>query len=217
AAEITSVHVFDRDEDYETPPESKSSSENAEPGRGRLSEAFGLRSNSGDSDSNSREIDDNEEEEEEEDDEDDERVSFFRDMESYSPGSAIGSTTSNEEDNFFGPVSASFIRTGRLSDSSMASVDNQEHDITLDSKTFSLHYRSLARSDSESDYKMPTGVHLTSEEKTPTINSAPSSSLSGSFTVLSEVKKPILLSPVSGGKYSGGSDSNAMSLIESNP
>jgi hypothetical protein len=49
------------------------------------------------------------------------------------------------DENFFGPVSASFIQTGRPSDSGMSEDDN--HDITMDSRTFSLHFRNIAPPD----------------------------------------------------------------------
>jgi hypothetical protein len=47
------------------------------------------------------------------------------------------------DENFFGPViSTRFIQTGRPSDSGMSEADN--HDITLDSRTFSMHFLSTA-------------------------------------------------------------------------
>jgi hypothetical protein len=47
------------------------------------------------------------------------------------------------DENFFGPVvSTRFIQTGRPSDSGMSEDDN--HDITLDSRTFSMHFLSTA-------------------------------------------------------------------------
>ncbi|KAF8409776.1 hypothetical protein HHK36_005855 [Tetracentron sinense] len=247
-AEITSVHVFDRDEDFETPPDSKPSSENPE--SGQANENLGFHQDLGDSD-DSKELLQKEDGDDVEDE--DEGVLFMQDLDSNSPGSAIGSVTSNEgkflssvfsfaakqgvsrssaygiaetlifllihtvtpllaEDNFFGPVSASFIRSGRLSDSA-ASDDN--HDITLDSTTFSCHFRSLMRSDSGGDFKTPTGVHLAIEERTPSQNSMPTTT--GSFMVLTGAKKPHPRSSVSGGKSSGSSDSNDMSLIDENP
>lgn len=48
----------------------------------------------------------------------------------------------DDDDDFRGPVSAHFIRPDRLSDSGVSD------DVTMDSTAFSLHYRSLARSDS---------------------------------------------------------------------
>ncbi|KAF8410894.1 hypothetical protein HHK36_003431 [Tetracentron sinense] len=206
-AEITSVHVFDRDEDYETPPDSKPSSDNPE--SGQANEILGFHRDVGDSD-DSKELS-----QQEDDGEEDEKEQFLRNMDWSSPGSTIGSVTSNEGkfiENFFGPVSASFIRSGQLSDS-VASYVN--HDITLDSTTFSCHFRSLVQSDSGGDFKTPTGVHLAFEEKTPSQNST--STTMGSFMVLTGAKKqPYPRSSVSGGKSSGGFDSN-MSLIEENP
>jgi len=52
---------------------------------------------------------------------------------------------SADDENFFGPVSASFIQTGRPSDSGMSEDDN--HDITMDSRTFSLYFRNIAPPD----------------------------------------------------------------------
>lgn len=57
----------------------------------------------------------------------------------------------------------SFIRQGQLSDS--AALDDN-HDVTMDSTAFSMHFRSLARSESGVDFKTPTGVNLSFEEKT---------------------------------------------------
>lgn len=67
------------------------------------------------------------------------------------------------EDNFFGPVSPNFIRPGRLSDSA---VSDENHDITMDSTAFSMHFRRFVRSDSGIDLKTPTEVSF--DEKTPT-------------------------------------------------
>ncbi|KAF2288995.1 hypothetical protein GH714_023589 [Hevea brasiliensis] len=142
-----------------------------------------------------------------EDDEDDivnARKSFLRPVESPSPGSTIvGSATSNDEDNFFGPVSASFIRPGRLSDSA-ASDDN--HDITMDSTAFSMHFHSLVKSDSGGK---------TLEEKTPSHISSPSDS--GSFIVLTKAKKLIPHVSLPFEKVSCGRDSSDMSLVGENP
>lgn len=86
-AETTAVHVFDRDEDFETPPESKSEGWNV--GSGELGfggDQFG----SDDSRGSARE------EEDEDDDDDGEQERFIRDMDSSSPGSGFGSVTSND-------------------------------------------------------------------------------------------------------------------------
>ncbi|XP_057505992.1 uncharacterized protein LOC130789283 [Actinidia eriantha] len=200
-AEITSVHVFDRDDEYETPPDPKPNSDESNGGLDFL-----LDSPHGDDSTQ------NEEYSEGNDSEIDARRSFFRPMESPSPGSTIGSATSNDEDNFFGPVSASFIRPRRLSDSA---VSDENHDITMDSTAFSLHFRSLARSDSGGDLKTPTGVHLSFEEKTPTQNALPTNV--GSSMVLTGAKKPISASSTSVDKLSGSSYSDDMSLVGENP
>lgn len=115
------------------------------------------------------------------------------------------------EDNFFGPVSANFIQPGRLSDSA-ASDDN--HDITMDSITFSMHFRSIAGSESGELNTLSlttTGVCLPSEEKTPC--QATMLSDSKSFTVLTKAKKVKSPSPVPISKFSGGEESNGMSLV----
>ncbi|XP_052178263.1 uncharacterized protein LOC127792022 isoform X2 [Diospyros lotus] len=206
-AEITSVHVFDRDEDYETPPEAKPSSDGPESGQPDQGLGFHRESTDGEDSRDSLK----DEEAEDDDDELTVRKSFFQPFESPSPGSTIGSATSNDEDIFFGPVSASFIRTGRMSDS-VASDEN--HDITMDSTAFSMHFRSLARSDSE-DLKTPAGVHLSFDEKTPTQNTIPTNL--GSSMVLTVAKNPISASSTSVEKLSGCSDSNDMSLVGENP
>ncbi|KAI3457695.1 hypothetical protein Pfo_014358 [Paulownia fortunei] len=144
-----------------------------------------------------------------EDEEMDMRRSFLRPVGSPSPGgSTFGSASSNDEDNFFGPVSANFIRPGRLSDSA-ASDDN--HDVTMDSTAFSMHYRSLARSELGIDLKTPTGGQLFFEEKTPTKANIGSSM---SFTL---GKKPIPKSSMPVTDVTGSHNSNDMSLVGENP
>ncbi|XP_021665480.2 uncharacterized protein LOC110653957 isoform X3 [Hevea brasiliensis] len=200
--EITSVHIFNRDEDYETPPDCSAK----DPSSGNAAEAenevLGFFRDLADSD-DSKEMSPTGDE----DDEDDivnARKSFLRPVESPSPGSTIvGSATSNDEDNFFGPVSASFIRPGRLSDSA-ASDDN--HDITMDSTAFSMHFHSLVKSDSGGK---------TLEEKTPSHISSPSDS--GSFIVLTKAKKLIPHVSLPFEKVSCGRDSSDMSLVGENP
>lgn len=115
------------------------------------------------------------------------------------------------EDNFFGPVSSSFIKPGRLSDSA---ASDGNHDITLDSTAFSMHFRSLARSDSGVDLKTPTGVQLSFEEKTPTQSTVPANL--GSSMALT-VAKPISESSASVDKLSGSRYSNDMSLVGESP
>ncbi|XVF81402.1 hypothetical protein PTKIN_Ptkin15bG0152300 [Pterospermum kingtungense] len=195
--EITSVHIFNRDDDYETPPDS--TPRPASEGKNELLDLFSDLVGSDDDGGG--------------DDDDDDvlsaRKSFLKPMESPSPGgsSTVGSAASNDEDNFFGPVSANFIRPGRLSDSA-ASEDN--HDITMDSTAFSLHFRSIVRSDS-GDLNTSTRVHLASEEKTPCETTMPSDP--ESFMVLTKVKKLKSPSPSPINKFSGGRDSNDMSLV----
>ncbi|EAZ37597.1 hypothetical protein OsJ_21929 [Oryza sativa Japonica Group] len=135
-AEITAVHVFDRDEDFETPPEeraiavgypSPSPTPSLSPGKPAAEEG-----------------------EETEGEEEEFLRPPFRflnngDVDSSSPGSAAGSLVSNDDEDFFGPVSRSFIQSGRPSDSGMSEDGN--HDITLDSETFSMHYRNIAPPD----------------------------------------------------------------------
>jgi len=123
------------------------------------------------------------------------------------------------EDNFFGPVSANFIRPGRLSDSGASD------DITMDSTAFSMHFRSLARSDSGGggDLKTPTmsTAHrlLAFEDSATTPSHNATSTDSASFMVLTKAKKSMV--PVdkvsSAGGGGGGNDSNDMSIVGENP
>ncbi|KAJ0989718.1 hypothetical protein J5N97_008074 [Dioscorea zingiberensis] len=195
-AETTAVHVFDRDEDFETPPESR-------PGGGEDTETgpvLGFPVYNSDSDDSRVSAC-------EEDDEGEEQERFVRDMNSYSPGSAAGSVTSNDDENFFGPVSTSFIKTGRYSDSGMS--DDNNHDITLDSATFSLHFRNIAQPDDRT-------ANSAGSLKTPTEVSMPDDS--SNFMVPTGLKKPLTHSKHSNGKIGGSaSDSNNMSLIMENP
>ncbi|KAL5581675.1 hypothetical protein UlMin_014117 [Ulmus minor] len=199
--EITSVHIFNRDEDDDSPPGSKPSSRKEtaelEPENELLFGGLADSDDSGDDDDGSVDVS---------------RKSFLRPIGSPSPGSStVGSATSNDEDNFFGPVSASFIRPGRLSDSTASDVNHEE---TLDTTAFSLHYRSLARSDS-GDLKTPTAVRLAFEEKTPIKNTNPSES--GSFMALTEPKKLNSPSMVRIDKVRGGEDDDDMSIVDENP
>ncbi|XVF21190.1 hypothetical protein REPUB_Repub12eG0069100 [Reevesia pubescens] len=197
--EITSVHIFNRDDDNETPSDStpKSDSEREKEALDLFSDLLG----NGDSDGG-----------DEYDDVLSATKSFLRPMESPSPGgsSTVGSATYNDEDNFFGPVSANFIRPGRLSDSA-ASDDN--HDITMDSTAFSIHFRSIVRSES-GDLNTSTGFPSVSEENTPFRATMPSDP--ESFMVLTKVKKLKSPSTVPVSKFSGGRDSNDMSLVGEN-
>ncbi|KAG7578709.1 hypothetical protein ISN45_Aa03g028820 [Arabidopsis thaliana x Arabidopsis arenosa] len=201
--EITSVHIFNRDEDYETPPNTSA----AKPQNGDTSEPedkvirfFGESSDredtDGDGDSEYEAILDK---------------SFLRPK--YSPssgGSTVGSATSDNEDNFFGPVSSHFINPGRLSDTTFS---EEHHEMTMDSTAFSMHFRSLARSES-GDVRTPTSSHLRVEEKTP--SEVTSRSDTGSAMVLTEPKKLFPKSPVPVDKGSGGRDSNDMSIVGEN-
>ncbi|CAH1428903.1 unnamed protein product [Lactuca virosa] len=187
-AENTSVHIFDRDE--ETPPDPNAPSSPYED--------LGF----SDRDAKLKQFFGNEEDDNEDDDTDElgPRSPFFRVVRSPSSGgSTIGSATSNDEDNFFGLVSAKFIKRD-LSDSV---TSNGNHDQTMDSTSFSMHFNSIARSDSEADLKTSTGVdHLSFEEKTPT-----------SSMLLTLNKKPNFQPDVSTSKFSIDSQSNDMSLV----
>lgn len=126
-ADTTAVHVFDRDEDFETPPEEREPDSTPAPPSPRRSSV-------------GREVEDDTEE-----DFNRPPVIFLHDVDSSYPDSAAESIASADDENFFGPVSASFIQTGRPSDSGMSEDDN--HDITMDSRTFSLHFRNIAPPD----------------------------------------------------------------------
>ena len=93
-ADITAIHVFDRDDDYETPPDSRQVSADG----GADVEAVGFHEGVPDSDGSKGSLrgrEDEDDDENEEDDEDDgEQERFVRDMDSSSPGSAVGSVTS---------------------------------------------------------------------------------------------------------------------------
>ncbi|PPD94659.1 hypothetical protein GOBAR_DD08308 [Gossypium barbadense] len=171
--EITSIHIFKRDDEYETPPDStpKQASETEK----EVTELFRDLVDSDDSTSANS-------------------MNFV--------GAYAVCLSEGAKDNFFGPVSANFIRSGRLSDSA-ASDDN--HDITMDSTTFSMHFRSIARSES-GDFDTSTGVPLPSEEKTP-FQARTSSDLESSMvlTKVGKLKSPLAV-PINGG-------SNDMSIV----
>lgn len=101
------------------------------------------------------------------------------------------------DDEFRGPVSTDFIKPGRLSDSGVSD------DITMDSTAFSMHYRSLARSDS-GDLKTPTRFDATMT--TPGQNS----DTLGSYMELTDGEKKAPQSPV---LRSGSGDSDYMSIV----
>ncbi|XP_019249306.1 PREDICTED: uncharacterized protein LOC109228611 isoform X2 [Nicotiana attenuata] len=204
-AEMTSVHFFDRDEEYETPPDPSGKAES----NSEREEIINLGFDQLVDDSKESEDGDEGNDEDEDEDEDDEMAlprSFLRPAESPSPGSHFGSATSNDdEDNFFGPVSPNFIRPGRLSDSA---VSDENHDITMDSTAFSMHFRRFVRSDSGIDLKTPTEVSF--DEKTPTQTGL------GNSMELTMSKKLISQSSMPVANFSGTSDSSDMSLIGEN-
>ncbi|KAK2647823.1 hypothetical protein Ddye_015312 [Dipteronia dyeriana] len=212
--EITSIHIFNRDQEYETPPQHSSASRRRSEVEMEMEEVSEVVRFFGDLVADSYDSKDMTPGEEDEDGDDDDEMapkkSFLMPMES--PGSSIigGSATSNDENNFFGPVSANFIRPGRLSDSSASDINP---DITMDSTAFSMHFRSIARSES-GDLKTPTVVHIGFEEKTP---SQVATSDSGNFMVFTKAKKPISQTSPPVGKVSGSRDSNDMSLVGENP
>lgn len=96
-------------------------------------------------------------------------------------------------------MSAGFIRPERLSDSGASD------DITMDSTAFSLHYRSLARSDS-GDLKTPTKFGAT-----PT-SGGRSGSSPGSFMELTDREKKPFEVAAAAVAASGGGDSDDMSI-----
>ncbi|XP_042009596.1 uncharacterized protein LOC121758241 [Salvia splendens] len=199
-AELTSVHFFDRDEELNeaSPSENAKMADDspAEFGFGGLlqrSKEFGGEDDVGDN---------------LEDEIMEMQRSFLRPIGSPSSGgSTMGSASSNDEDNFFGPVSANFIRPGRLSDS-VASDDN--HDLTMDSTAFSMHFHSIAGSECGIDLKTPIGGQLFFEEKTPT-NSHKETSL-----VFTLGKPHVPRSFVSATEASENQSSNDMSLVWGN-
>lgn len=88
--EITSVHIFNRDEDYDTPPDPKPQASSQNDSAGAENEVVGFfRDLGGDSDDFKDSDDDDEDE--------DGRKSFFTPIGSPSPGSSVpGSATSND-------------------------------------------------------------------------------------------------------------------------
>lgn len=157
------MHFFERDEDFETPPEERPASPSPSPGRPLAGDAA--------------EGDDTEGEEE-----------FVRppfgflgnvDVGSSSPGSAAGSISSFDGDgNFFGVVSTSFIQSGRPSDSGMSEDDG--HDVTLDSRTFSMHFNNVVPPDDFSAHSAGSLRILNSESTTPLMDLTGSQSVKSS-------------------------------------
>ncbi|KOM26416.1 hypothetical protein LR48_Vigan272s000400 [Vigna angularis] len=124
--EITSVHVFRRDDDSSSPSEAPSDP----------SIVGFFRDLASDSDDDDKEQPRLHEEAED-------GNSFLRPIGSpYSGDNSTADEGDDDDDDFRGPVSAHFIRPERLSDSGVSD------DVTMDSTAFSMHYRSLARSDS---------------------------------------------------------------------
>ncbi|KAL8209695.1 hypothetical protein R6Q57_006427 [Mikania cordata] len=187
-AENTSIHIFYRDDEFETPPDPEPPSPPSD------DQGFTER------DSDSKQFSNNE------DDETGPRMPFIRVVGSPSSGGSTVSATSNDEDNFFGPVSANFIRRDLLD----CAISDDNHDQTMDSTAFSVHFRSLARSDIEGDLKTSTSVDLSFEEKTPTSSSLPSNTRNSmQLTLVNKATSQ----PVSTSKLSTGSQSNDMSLV----
>ncbi|GKC47651.1 hypothetical protein Tco_1065373 [Tanacetum coccineum] len=226
-AENTSVHIFNRDEDSATPVNAKQSP----PPSDEYSDEPKFWNDNGN--------DEDEDEEDDEMDESGGPRSPFLRLVGSSPssgGSTIGSATSNDdilvvsgmyglawelkqancflsqnvllaEDNFFGPVSANFIRRDILD----REASDGNHDQTMDSTAFSMHFRSIARSDSEVELKTSTGVHLSFDEKTPNQDSNPT--YTGSKMLMTQAKKPNHQPSVSTSKVRTSSESNDMSIV----
>ncbi|KAL0904643.1 hypothetical protein M5K25_026772 [Dendrobium thyrsiflorum] len=136
----TTVHVFKRDDESESPANSTPAPSEGL-GHSDSEGTVGFRGVQSQGDDSVESAPDDE-------GENGARLRFVRDIDLSSPGSAVGSVTSNEDDNFFGPVSTSFINSGHLSESGMP--DDNNHDITLDSTAFSLHFRNIAPPDDQS-------------------------------------------------------------------
>ncbi|XP_026378750.1 uncharacterized protein LOC113273208 [Papaver somniferum] len=138
ADELTSVHIFQRDDDVsdQTPVDDDPKPNSSPPPKT-------------------------------EDQNDDEQRNFVLDFPSTSPGSDFGSASTSHNDDgdgWFGKVSESFIR-GHLSASAVS--DDSNYETTLDSTDFKLHFQNLNQSDTESDFKTPTRSHLSLECRTP--------------------------------------------------
>ncbi|XP_074294536.1 uncharacterized protein LOC141622397 isoform X2 [Silene latifolia] len=204
-AETTAVHFFNRDDESESTPDN-ASKEELNSSNGKLSRTESdeilelLQSSSSSDDSDGGDGDDG--------------VdivinsAFLRPMESPSSGSCFGSATSNDEDNFFGPVSAEFIRPGRLSDSA---ISDENHEVTMDSTAFSMNFRSLARSDSGGEFKTPTGVRVPFGERTPGATSTEASL--GDLMVLTGNGNRISHSSLPVTKVNDSGNSDDMSLV----
>lgn len=109
-------------------------------------------------------------------------------------------------------MQADFIKSGRLSDSGFP---DENHDITMDSTAFSMHYRSLARSEL-GELKTPSRMGLVSAEKTLTDDVSDANQ--GGLMVMTNDGKLILESSLLHDDFrSGGKDSNEMSLVRDDP
>ncbi|GAB2262371.1 hypothetical protein Droror1_Dr00003368 [Drosera rotundifolia] len=197
-AETTEVHLFERDDDYGTP-------------RDRNDRVAAAAEETESVDGGSGVVE--EEGEEEEGVGVGMRRSFFRPVESPSPGSTVGSVTDNDEDMFFGPVSADFIRPGRLSGSA---VSNDNHDLTMDSAAFSMHFRSLASMEFGGELKTPKGISLVFDEKTPNQNVTTRTPGNSMVLTGSEKKKFVDSSSHINGTSDGGR-SNDMTIEAEKP
>ncbi|XP_045824279.1 uncharacterized protein LOC123916784 isoform X7 [Trifolium pratense] len=188
--EITSVHIFRPDDDHSSPSSDEIPAETLDLFRQLVAESDDeepdRRRNSTDGEGEAV----------------DHRNSFLQPIGSPSPGgSSINADDDTDDDEFGGPVSMDFIKPGRLSDSGVSD------DITMDSTAFSMHYRSLARSDS-GDLKTPTRFEAT--VSTPGLSSA----TPGSFMELTDREKRVPQSPV---VASASEDSDAMSIEGEQP
>ncbi|KAF8658966.1 hypothetical protein HU200_058804 [Digitaria exilis] len=197
-ADTTAVHVFDRDEDFETPPEER------EPGSAPTSSgrSSAEREDGDDTDEGFRRP----------------PVIFLPDVDSSSPGSAAGSMASTDDDeSFFGPVSTSFIQIERPPDSGMSEDDN--HDITMDSRTFSLHFRNIAPPDdctANSAASLMT-PNMASEGPLKEMNSGRTLSRDRTDMSLLTGKGPLKELIVSDSGRTLSTDRTDMSLLSGNP
>ncbi|KAI4331551.1 hypothetical protein MLD38_029733 [Melastoma candidum] len=204
--EVTSVHVFRRDDDYDaTPPSDQAMSSDKV---GEEDGGIGLFGDSQDS----QELTPRDGGREEDEDTDGLPGVYFRSVGFPSPGSyTVGSFASSiDEDDAFGPVDSSLIRQRTLSDSPDSNDVSRE--ITMDSTAFSLHFqRLLARNGTGGDLMTPD-VYPSLEERTPSVGANSKSSMS---LTSAKMKSPRSASPILASK-SAGKDSNAMSFSGEN-